>query len=394
MVTDRPRRDRRASTRESSIRRHAVLSLALIAVLAACGDEELPLLELAPALGGHRYEALVEIGVYPGERLFIAQQAGRVLIVSDDLPAGTVLLDITERVDSDLGEGILSLALDPGFAENGHLWVYYFVDPLPDRTLLSRFTVVDDVADPATELVVLELEQPGFNQNGGAIRFGPRDGLLYLSLGDGSASTDPFKNGQNLGTLLGSVIRIDVRAASDAEPYAVPEDNPFLEVAGARPEIFAYGLRNPFRMTIDEQSGEIWLGDVQVSTAEEIDRVQAGDNLGWPIMEGAGCLSRGRACDVTGLVLPIVTYAHDEGRCAAIGGVAYRGDEIGPLDGRYLYGDLCSGEIWAIERDGATPPQVIARLDGRLVSFGVDRDGEVLVVELTNGGVYRLQRAE
>jgi glucose/arabinose dehydrogenase len=287
----------RRSDLEPKIRRYTpapmlALSLALAAaLLAACGaDEDLPALGLVPALDGHRYEAPVEIGPYPGDRLFVAEQAGRVLLVSDDAPEGDVLLDITPRADSHFGEGILSVALDPEFPDNGHLWVFYFVEPAPPRTLLSRFTVIDDVADPASELVVLEIEQPGFNQNGGAIRFGPDDGMLYLSLGDGSASMDPFKNGQNLGTILGSVIRIDVRGASATAPYAIPEDNPFLEVVGARPEIFAYGLRNPWRMTIDERSGEIWLGDVQVSREEEVDRVQAGDNLGWPIMEGAGCL--------------------------------------------------------------------------------------------------------
>lgn len=397
MVTDRAvRHGLRARIGEPTIRRLAVLLLVfVVSLVGACGgDEELPPLEFAPVLGAHRYEAPIEVGVYPGERLFIAEQAGRVLLVSDDAPAGVVLLDITERADSNFGEGILSVALDPEFVGNGHLWVYYFLEPEPDRTVLSRFTVADDVADPASELVVLELEQPGFNQNGGAIRFGPDDGLLYLSLGDGSASTDPFENGQNLGTLLGSVIRIDVRDATTAAPYAIPEDNPFLQVAGARPEIFAYGLRNPWRMTIDEESGEIWLSDVQVSTAEEIDRVQAGDNLGWPIMEGAGCLSGGTRCDPTGLVLPVATYLHDESRCAAIGGVVYRGGEIGALDGRYLYGDFCTGEVWAIERDGGTLPTVIATLPGNPVSFGADGDGEVLVIDFTNGGIYRLRPAK
>jgi len=376
------------------------LRLALIAfaavtlLLGACGDEELPPLELAPVLSGQQFAAPIEVGTYPGDRLFIAEQAGLVHLVSEESPAGAVLLDISDRADFDFGEGIMSVALDPAFEENGHLWVYYFVDPKPDRTLLSRFTVVDDVADAASELVVLEIEQPGFNQNGGAIRFGPDDGMLYLSLGDGSASTDPFMNGQNLGTILGSVIRIDVRDASAREPYVVPEDNPFLETDGARPEIWAYGLRNPWRMSIDAESGEVWLGDVQVSEEEEIDLVEAGDNLGWPILEGSGCLRRSAECETTGLVFPKATYLHDQGRCAVIGGLVYRGDELDALRGKYLYGDFCSSEIWMLERGGETPPEVIATLEGNLVSFGIDDDGEVLVVDMQGGGVYRLQAVE
>ncbi|MDA0350723.1 MAG: PQQ-dependent sugar dehydrogenase [Chloroflexi bacterium] len=373
-------------------------TLAVVA-LAACGDETpaeppaLPPLELAPILGGHAYAEPIEVGVYPGDRLFVAERGGRVLLVSEDDPDGAVLLDITDRADSDFGEGVLSVALDPAFEVNGYLWVYYFVDPKPDRTLLSRFTVVDDAADPASELVVLELQQPGFNQNGGAIRFGPADDLLYLSLGDGSASTDPFENGQNLGTLLGSVIRIDVRESSEAAPYAVPPDNPFVATEGARPEIWAYGLRNPWRMAFDAESGELWLGDVQVSSSEEVDRVSRGDNLGWPIMEGSGCLSQG-GCDPTGLVLPRTTYPHGEGRCAVIGGVVYRGEAIEALRGRYPFGEFCRGDIWAIEREGDAPAETLAVVDGNPVSFGTDGDGEVLILELRGGVIFRLQPAD
>ena len=381
---------------ELAIPRFLVTVLVLAAVvLAACGgDEELPALELVPAFGGYQYEAPVEIGAYPDDRMFVAEQAGRVLLVTEEAPEGTVLLDFVEQVDSDFGEGLLSVALDPAFEENGYLWVFYFIEPKPDRTLLSRFTVVDDIADVASELVILEIEQPGFNQNGGAIRFGPDDEMLYLGLGDGSASTDPFKNGQNLGTILGAVIRIDVREATEAEPYTIPEDNPFVRTEGARGEIWAYGLRNPWRMSIDAVSGELWLGDVQVSTSEEVNRVEAGDNLGWPVMEAAGCLRVGSGCAKSGFVLPQATYAHGDGRCAVMGGLVYRGEAIEALNGRYLYGDFCSGEVWALERDGDALPEVIAEIEGRLVTFGVDGDGEVLVAELNQGGIFRLQVAD
>ena len=369
-----------------------LLGAAAATAIACGGDEPLPPLALAPALAGRTFELPIEIGPYEGDRLFVAERAGRVWLVSEAEPQGAVLLDISGQSDSHNGEGLLSVALDPAFRSNGHLWVFYFVaPPRPSLTRLSRFTVEGDAVDLGSELVVLELEQPGFNQNGAAIRFGPDDGMLYLSLGDGSASSDPFLNGQNKGTLLGSVIRIDVREASEAERYRVPSDNPFLDDAEARPELFAYGLRNPFRMSIDADSGEIWLGDVQVSEEEEIDRVQAGDNLGWNIMEGNQC--RRRDCDPAELTPPIWTYLHDQGRCAVVGGLVYRGDAFKALRGRYLFGDFCSGEIWALDRDGETPAEVITRLDGRLVSFGTDATGEVLVLDHDCGGVFRLVQA-
>ena len=376
--------------------RTLIAAFVVASITLACSDEVLPSLALEPALDGRSFELPIEVGVYEGDRLFVAERAGRVWIVSEDDPQGSLLLDITEQSDATYGEGLLTVALDPSFDENGHLWVFYFVaPPRPALTRLSRFTVEGGAVDIASELVLLELEQPGFNQNGADIVFGPDDGMLYLSLGDGSASTDPFLNGQNKGTLLGSVIRIDARAATEAEPYRIPSDNPFVDDPAARPELYAYGMRNPFRMSIDPESGEMWLGDVQVSNEEEIDRVEAGDNLGWNIMEGASCLRRD--CDPTGLTPPVWTYLHDQGRCAVVGGLVYRGDEFRALRGHYLFGDFCSGEIWSLDReqlDKAVEPEVITRLDGGLVSFGTDADGEVLVLDHAGGGVFRLVEAE
>jgi len=191
--------------------------------------------------------------------------------------------------------------------------------------------------------------------------------------------------------LLGAVIRIGVRESSAAEPYRIPEDDPFLDTPGARSEIWAYGVRNPWRMSIDHESGEVWFGDVQVSEEEEVDLVQAGDNLGWPIMEGSSCLRRGADCDQTGLAPPAATYLDADGRCAVMGGIVYRGDE---LRGHYLFADFCGGEVWSHECDGETLPEVIAQLAGNLVTFAADYDGEVLVAEFADGGIYRLQLAE
>ena len=381
------------------------LALALLALLAACSDEDaanaepppLPALGLEPALGGTRFDRPVEVGAYPGGRLFVAQQPGRVTVLGPDGDAPALLIDLGPLIDIERGQGLLSAALDPGFEQNGHLWAYYFAAGEPPRSVLARFEVGAGVADPTSALVVLELPQPGFNQNGGAIRFG-LDGMLYLSLGDGSASTDPFANGQDLGTLLGAVVRLDVRAASAAAPYVVPPDNPFVGVEGARPEIWAYGLRNPWRMAFDPASGKLWLGDVGVSDAEEVDRIERGANYGWSIREGFACLDRGGGCVSEGLTPPVAAYAHEAGRCAVTGGLVYRGDAIPALDGVYLYGDFCSGEIFALRPPAEDappieaeprPPTVLAADAGAVVSFGLDAAGEVYVVDY-RGGVWRL----
>ena len=326
----------------------------------------------------------IEVGAYPDRRVFVAERGGQVWLVTDE--GGRSLLgDLGPVVDAERGEGLLSFALDPAFAETGEVWAYYFAADEPWRSVLSRFELLDGVIALDSELVVLEIEQPGFNQNGGAVRF-DAESYLYLSVGDGSASMDPFDQGQDPSTLLATVLRLDVSAASEAEPYRIPQSNPFLDDPAVRPEIFAYGFRNPWRMSIDLESGDVWLGDVGFSNAEEIDRVEAGGNYGWSLLEGTYCLSR--ECDAEGLIAPIYEYPHEEGRCAAVGGVVYRGEAIDHLDGAYLFGDLCSGEVWALV-DGAAPA-LLADLDGMLVTFGVDADGEVLVADYQGGGVYRL----
>ena len=386
----------------ASLGRHAGLPVLLVAcaLLAACEDGEpppLPAAALEPALGGERFDRPLEIGEYPGGRFFVAEQHGRVWVLDADGGDRRVLLDLGDYIDADLGEGLLSVALDPEFERNGYLWAYYFAAGEPPRSVLARFEVAGDAADPASGLEVLVLPQPGYNQNGGAIRFGP-DGMLYLSLGDGSASTDPFENGQNLGTLLGSVVRIDVRESSAVEPYAVPADNPFIGVEGARDEIWAYGFRNPWRMAFDPEDGALWLGDVGFIDNEEVNRVGRGANHGWNVLEGFGCLTPGRECDGAGMTPPVMAYGHDAGRCSVTGGVVYRGDAIPSLRGVYLFGDFCTGEVFALRPPGEhaepagerTEPVVLVSGAGSLVSFGLDDSGEVLIVDFT-GAVWRLK---
>ncbi len=374
-------------TRHSRKHRAATLLVAVAAllVLAACtGDtrpDTPPLVALERAFGGREFERPIEVGAYPGGRMLVAEQDGLVHVLAPDGSAASTLIDPRELVDATSGrEGLLSVALDPAFEDNGKLWAYYFAIGEPARTVLARFDVVDDRADLASQVVVLEVPQPGGNQNGGAIRFGP-DGMLYLGLGDGSASFDPFENGQDLTTLLGAIVRLDVSETSETTPYLVPPDNPFVDVEDARSEIWAYGLRNPWRMAFDPETGALWGGDVMAGGPEELNRYEAGGNYGWDQRQGFDCLYFPPCLGASdGLTPPVAVYEHSEVRCAVIGGVIYRGDGVAGLDGWLLAGDFCSGEVLAIDAvaPGERPiPVAIAEGAGPISSFGLDAAGEV-----------------
>ena len=350
-----------------------------------------PAVALHEAFGGREFEQPVEIGVYPvgpdgeaGPAAFVAEREGRVLLLHPDGYEAVEMLDIRDRVSlAGNEEGLLSVALDPSFEETGHLWLYYSARGAPRVTRLSRFAVDPGDprrVDPGSEFVVLEVNQPYSLHNGGGIRFGP-DGMLYLGLGDGGLANES----QNVGTVLGSVIRIDVRDASAASPYAVPRDNPFVDVRGARPEIWAYGFRNPWRMAFDPATGALWAGDVGSEDIEEIDRVEAGANYGWNKFEGSRC--RGAECNPDGTVLPVVEYGHHLG-CSVTGGVVYRGEAIPELVGYYLFSDFCRGQIWALPLDGGDVVE-IAVSPRSVASFGTDAGGEVYVLTFW-GAVLRL----
>ena len=354
---------------------------------------------LAAAFGGREFERPIELAAYPAGPdaggVLVAEQDGRVYVLHEDGEA--LLLDLRPRVSraSD-EEGLLSVAVDPRFEANGRLWLYYSVDrsaaPGPRRTRLSRFTV--DAGNPlavdaGSELVVLEVEQPYSNHNGGAIRFGP-DGLLYLGLGDGGSAGDPRGNGQNLGTLLGSIIRIDVRESSAAEPYRIPPDNPFVGATGARGEIWAYGLRNPWRMAFDG-AGRLWVGDVGQNALEEIDVVERGGNYGWDRLEGTRCFEPRSGCERAGMTPPIAEYGRSLG-CSVTGGVVYEGEDVPAIAGSYLFADYCSGRLWALA-PGSGEIVEVARSSGRVASFGTDARGEVYL--LTFGGpILRIAAAD
>jgi glucose/arabinose dehydrogenase len=327
--------------------------------------------------------------------MFVADQGGGLIELLDLADGGTstsLLLNLEGTVSRQGNEeGLLSVALDPRFATNGYLYAYYSAAS-PRRSVLSRFTVPagSDVADGGSELVILELEQPFSNHNGGAVRFGP-DGMLYLGFGDGGSGGDPRDNGQDPSTLLGSVIRIDVRAASEAQRYAIPPDNPsFAAEFNARPETWAFGFRNPWRMAFDSATGALWLADVGQDAVEEIDVVTAGGNYGWNRLEGDACFSPASGCASAGTVLPVATYTHADGRSVSGGGV-YRGDAVPGLRGRYVYADAASGTIWALPSDRSGPPVVLVESDLNIVSFGVDADGELYVVDF--GVISRIEQA-
>jgi glucose/arabinose dehydrogenase len=321
-------------------------------------------------------------------RLFVAEQQGRIRIVG-----GGVFLDISARVDSvDNEQGLLGLAFHPGYASNGYFFVNYTHDPGPglDTTRVSRFQVSaadPGVADPASESVLLEFEQDFSNHNGGDLHFGP-DGFLYIASGDGGSGGDPNDRGQSLDTLLGKILRLDVDSGS---PYAVPADNPFVGDPVALDEIWAYGLRNPWRFSFDRATGDLFIGDVGQGSREEVNRQPAassgGENYGWSCMEGD--LAPGfNSCDDGPLTPPIMVYGTGA-NCAVTGGFVYRG-RIGGLHGRYVFGDYCSGKVWsAAEAAGLWTAQEWGAVGFGLASFGEDDDGELLVVDRDDGAIFR-----
>lgn len=330
------------------------------------------------------------------DRLFLVLQPGRVMAF-DNVPnptASETFLDIRDRV-SDRGneEGLLGLAFDPNYRDNGYFYVYYSAAS-PRRAVIARFQASPDGkrADPSTERIVMEIGQPFSNHNGGHVAFGP-DGHLYVGVGDGGGAGDPDGHGQNLETLLGTILRVDVSSLDEAGTYVVPHDNPFVGVEGARAEIWAYGLRNPWRFSFDRETGELWVGDVGQDELEEIDVVMPGGNYGWNIMEGSSCF-RGGDCNRVGLERPVAEYGR-EGGCSVTGGYVYRGDRISSLVGAYVYGDYCSGRVWALRHDGGriTEGVQIADTDLRISSFAEGPDGEVYILSFT-GQIARLALRE
>ncbi len=328
--------------------------------------------------------------------LYVTEQKGFVRAFPDRqaVTESTIFLDITGRVNEGGNEeGLLGLAFDPGYESNGLFYVYYSAAN-PRRSVVSRFSVNRDdpgKANPDSESIVLEIAQPFSNHNGGQIAFGP-DGYLYIGLGDGGRGGDPMLNGQNTATLLGSLLRIDVSNLGGRFSYRIPGDNPFSSVAGAKPEIWAYGFRNPWRFSFDRETGDLWLGDVGQNLWEEINLVKKGRNYGWNVMEGAHCFRPRNGCNETGSEPPIVEYSSSQG-CSVIGGYVYRGTRLPSLFGAYLYGDFCRGTVWGLRHDGQTVTEhiVLAKVDAQITSFGEDQSGNVYILS-RDDGIYQFAK--
>ena len=325
-------------------------------------------------------------------RLFVVEQAGLIRVVKGGTLLKRPFLDIRDRVRSGGEKGLLSVAFHPHFRENGRLFVNYTSSRGGLHTVISEFHAGrgSDFANSGSERIILEVAQPFSNHNGGQIAFGP-DRYLYIGMGDGGSGNDPHGHGQNLSTLLAAMLRIDVDRREDGKEYAIPEDNPFKGRKGARPEIWAYGLRNPWRFSFDPVTGRLYAGDVGQDAREEIDVIEGGKNYGWRIMEGTLCTPGIRGvCNKKGLTLPIIDYGRSEG-ISVIGGVVYRGHDMPALCGAYLYGDWGSGKIWTLRHGdgGVTGQSVLLDTDLSISSFGTDENYEVYVVD-HKGAIYRI----
>ncbi len=324
-------------------------------------------------------------------RLFVVEQEGQIWVIYDGQRLSEPFLDLRAQVGSRGNEqGLLSIAFHPQFANNGRFFVNY-TDRNGD-TVVAEYRVSTDRnrADPASARELLRIDQPAANHNGGLLLFGP-DGYLYIGTGDGGGAGDPLDAGQRLDALLGKLLRIDV---DNGQPYTIPADNPFLNRNGALPEIWAYGLRNPWRFTFDAVDNILFIADVGQNAWEEVNAVPAnaaGLNYGWRRMEGEQCY-RPATCDPSGLVMPVAVYPHDSaiGGCSVTGGEVYRGIRQPALIGVYFYADFCTGNLWALWRNtGEWRHALVARLNLQTTSFGLDEDGEIYLLDRA-GGVYRL----
>jgi glucose/arabinose dehydrogenase len=363
------------------------------------------LVEHIPAAAGlSRITVVTHAG---DDRLFLCEQAGRIRIFQGGTLLATPFLDLSTLVQSSGNEqGLLGLAFHPDYDQNGFFFVNY-TRVSDGGTVVARYQVSTnpDQANAGSAAILLQISQPFSNHNGGELQFGP-DGYLYVALGDGGSGGDPGCRAQKLSEWLGKLLRLDVDQNSGQAPYyAVPSDNPFVGVGGAHGEIWAFGLRNPWRFSFDRETGDLFIGDVGQDSIEEIDFQPAGHagglNYGWKIMEGSNCYSGSAcpggtpACNSPSLTLPILQYPQAASNCSVTGGYVYRGCMAPSLVGRYLYGDYCTGNIWQGQEisPGSWTSQLLVTAGYGLTTFGEDRLGN-LYVAMRNGPVYRLQESQ
>jgi glucose/arabinose dehydrogenase len=323
-------------------------------------------------------------------RLFVVEQDGRIRIIKNGTLLSTPFLNITDRVGTDAPErGLLSVAFPPDYATQGFFYVNY-TDKAGD-TVVARYQVTadPDIANPNSEEPVLTIDQPYANHNGGQLAFGPHDGYLYIGMGDGGSGGDPQNYAQNPNSLLGKLLRIDVATTT----YAIPPDNPFVNDPGTRAEIWALGLRNPWRFSFDRQTGDLYIGDVGQGSREEIDFQPAssagGENYGWRCKEGTQDFNMSGNCPNLTLEPPIHDYARSNGNCAVTGGIVYRGLNYCTMQRIYLYADYCSGRIWGLQHDGNTwQNQLLLDTSFNISTFGEDEAGNLYIADHAGGDIY------
>lgn len=391
-----------------------LLSIAAACLSLVCSQE------LSSELVAKGFSKPVYATALPGQQgcILVLEQKGVIKVIKDGKVLRSAFLNIADRVHYPLSpgdeRGLMGLAFHPNYRTNGYLYVNYVDEN--DVTHVSRFSITDNPlkADPRSELVLIALEQPFSNHNGGHLDFSPKDGFLYISVGDGGKFGDPFDHAQNPETLFGAILRIDV---DSRDPYKIPADNPFLESDGAAPEIWAIGLRNVWRFSFDRKTGDLYMGDVGQNKWEEINFQPAhssgGENYGWRIMEANHCYNPEADCDQSGLVMPILEYPNDANYmrvltgmeepnvdgCSVTGGYVYRGAAIPNFEGIYFFADYCSGNIWTFEEQNGKAMHFANRTDEialgggdfttYISSFGEDENGELLIVDY-NGAVYRI----
>lgn len=350
-----------------------------------------PAISLTSYVSGLRQPVSITSARDGSGRLFVVEQSGRIRIIRNRTLLSQPFLDISNRVSCCGERGLLGVAFPPNYASRRHFYVYY-TNP-SGNIVVARYNVSSNpnVANSNSQQVILTINHPRFrNHNGGQLAFGP-DGYLYIGTGDGGGSGDPQNNGQNRNSLLGKILRLNVE--SGTRPYAIPPSNPFRQTAGYRPEIWALGLRNPWRFSFDRQTGDLYIGDVGQDEYEEIDFQPAssrgGVNYGWRIMEGSQCYNT-TTCNRRGLTLPVFEYDHDQGR-SVTGGVVYRGQRYSNMRGIYFFADFISGRVWGLRRSGTTwQNRVLLNSPNSISAFGEDEGGNLYAADYRNGTLYQI----
>ena len=323
------------------------------------------------------------------DRIFVVEQEGLISVFPNDstISSKSIFLDVRNIVyDSSNEMGLLGLAFHPDYKDNGFFYINY-TSSNPRKTIIARYQVNSNnpnVANSLSQSIIIEINQPYSNHNGGGIQFGP-DGYLYIGLGDGGSAGDPLNHGQNLNSLLGSMLRIDVDNSLGSQNYLIPVDNPFGD------EIYAYGLRNPWRFSFDNLTGDLWAADVGQYEIEEIDIIKKGKNYGWKTMEGNECYSPSTNCNTNNLELPIWEYNHNAGACSVTGGYVYRGSKVPDLYGRYIYGDFCNGQVWSLSFDfNPVINEELGNYESSFPSsFGEDESHELYMLSFSTGKIYK-----